>query len=828
MKKTYKNPHIYIVTLEKCDNIIMASQEISAYDRVISDYNSEENSLRTKINYECANIHKNWSALTKNADKAIFLKSYLDNAMNVEFMLLQDKFRYKTFDSNIKQLDDKNLLSITEKHNVNDYLDRRKIELKCIDAKQESHLTTLPEEEQCYAELRENFANVALCQLKAEIINQTTDMKHKSSAKISVIRENINLQSLSNFNYVWPSPSKAYKAVCIPTKEVTLYFYPQYLIVSKKVSDFNIVDYKNINVSFSETRFLEKETVDDAELLGITYTYINKNGERDMRFANNPMLYKYNYGELAIDIFMEEVKISKILQFSNVHKSRMFYEALTKLISIKKDNEELKEQDIIQNTSDNDVQSNKKITKEQFDLIRSESYKLADFWIECAKNKIVCDTIEEKIDWLQHNGIQWSVSEKTRTIFFMDVYNCYKGLGHNLESSNNSENIGMLISIIHYLNSDKVIDYNNIDNLMHESKNVFFELINQIKYLCNNYTVSSNDFVFQKILEGIDRDAQIQYTTLLYRFASAIANADGEISKEEEKWLSEIMQLKKKLSKNKSEVNTKKKKNTNNSIDRLNELIGLQSVKEEITKLTNFIQVQQMRKEKGMKVSDLSYHCIFTGNPGTGKTTVARIIAGIYKELGILKKGHLVETDRSGLVAEYVGQTAVKTNKIIDSAIDGVLFIDEAYSLTQGSKEDYGTEAITTLLKRMEDNRDRLVVILAGYKDEMKTFIDSNPGLQSRFNRYIEFQDYNADELMEILLQSLKNNDYTISPDAEKYMRDFLSEAVANKDENFGNARYVRNIFEKILENQAMRVASLRNITSETLAEITINDVRKL
>lgn len=213
---------------------------------------------------------------------------------------------------------------------------------------------------------------------------------------------------------------------------------------------------------------------------------------------------------------------------------------------------------------------------------------------------------------------------------------------------------------------------------------------------------------------------------------------------------------------------------------------------------------------------------------GTGKTTVARILANIYSELGGVKKGHLVETDRSGLVAEYVGQTAVKTNKIIDSALDGVLFIDEAYSLVNGGNNDYGTEAISTLLKRMEDDRKRLVVILAGYGNEMQTFINSNPGLQSRFNRYIDFPDYNAEELLEIYKRNLKKHKYTLSAEAEAFISSYLANAVANKSKNFGNARFVRNLFEKTLENQAMRLASIGHLTSEMLCEISIEDVSSI
>jgi len=258
---------------------------------------------------------------------------------------------------------------------------------------------------------------------------------------------------------------------------------------------------------------------------------------------------------------------------------------------------------------------------------------------------------------------------------------------------------------------------------------------------------------------------------------------------------------------------------------KLDSLIGLETVKQEIKTLTNFIQIQQKRREQGLKESPVSYHCVFTGSPGTGKTTVARIVADIYKKLGILQKGHLVETDRAGLVAEYVGQTAVKTNKIIDSALDGVLFIDEAYSLIQGGQNDFGKEAIATLLKRMEDDRDRLVVILAGYTKEMQDFIDTNPGLQSRFNRYIEFPDYSADELMQIFEKQVAEYDYILSEDAKPILVKFFTEAVAHKDQNFGNARFVRNIFEKTLEKQANRLSLDNDLTKDELKTIESEDL---
>lgn len=261
-------------------------------------------------------------------------------------------------------------------------------------------------------------------------------------------------------------------------------------------------------------------------------------------------------------------------------------------------------------------------------------------------------------------------------------------------------------------------------------------------------------------------------------------------------------------------------------MEELDSMVGLSRVKEEITTLTNFIKMKQKRDEMNLKSPTISYHCVFSGNPGTGKTTVARIIAEIYRNMGVLKKGHLVETDRSGLVAEYVGQTAVKTNKVVDSALDGVLFIDEAYTLAQGGNEDYGREAIATLLKRMEDDRDRLVVILAGYTNEIEQFIDSNPGLRSRFNRYIHFDDYTAEELYEIFCLQVKKSEYVLAEDASQYLKERLAAVVADKPKDFGNARYVRNLFEKTIEAQSNRLASKAELSKDDLTLITKEDLQ--
>ena len=261
----------------------------------------------------------------------------------------------------------------------------------------------------------------------------------------------------------------------------------------------------------------------------------------------------------------------------------------------------------------------------------------------------------------------------------------------------------------------------------------------------------------------------------------------------------------------------------------LDDLIGLEDVKKEVRSLANFVKVQKQREAKGLKTAKVSYHLVFYGSPGTGKTTVARIIGRIYKDLGVLKKGHTVETDRSGLVAKFMGQTALKTDTVVQQAIHGVLFIDEAYALVPegGGGQDYGQEAISALLKRMEDYRDSLVVIIAGYKDEMQRFIDSNPGLQSRFNRYIDFPDYTGVELTDIFKMYMKKNQYTLSSDAETYLRERFDYAVAHKDRNFGNARYARNVFEKSIQQQANRLEGKTNLSKEELTELTVADLQE-
>ena len=244
-------------------------------------------------------------------------------------------------------------------------------------------------------------------------------------------------------------------------------------------------------------------------------------------------------------------------------------------------------------------------------------------------------------------------------------------------------------------------------------------------------------------------------------------------------------------------------------MEELNDLVGLTGIKEDITSLMNFIRITKLREERGLNVPTISYHLVFTGNPGTGKTTVARLVAGLYHRIGILPKGQLVETDRSMLVAGYTGQTALKTMDVIKQAMGGVLFIDEAYALVNDDQDSFGKEAVETILKAMEDHRDELVVIVAGYTELMHKFIESNPGFRSRFSKFFEFPDYTGEELLEIFRKFCSKNGYHMTPEAESWLLIQFNDMYEHRDSHFGNGRTARNVFEKAIHQQANRLAAL-------------------
>jgi len=332
------------------------------------------------------------------------------------------------------------------------------------------------------------------------------------------------------------------------------------------------------------------------------------------------------------------------------------------------------------------------------------------------------------------------------------------------------------------------------------------------------------------ILSRLEHDLFSTISAQLYRFASLILKADGNVIAEEEELLKKVWNLThkpKKATPNVKQTEVDDHESLDEVIAELNELIGLKNIKEEIKTLINFLKIQKIREEKGLATQDRALHSVFMGPPGTGKTTIARLVGRIYKHLGFLKRGHLVETDRAGLVAGYIGQTALKVDEIVKTALDGVLFIDEAYALSRGGedKRDFGNEAIEALLKRMEDHRKQLVVIVAGYPDEMETFIKSNPGLQSRFNRYYFFNHYSPEELVQIFKLFASKADFKLDEEAEEKLLFIFEKVCKDRPFNFGNARVSRNLFEKCIERQANRIVGIAPLTEDILITLTEADI---
>jgi hypothetical protein len=268
--------------------------------------------------------------------------------------------------------------------------------------------------------------------------------------------------------------------------------------------------------------------------------------------------------------------------------------------------------------------------------------------------------------------------------------------------------------------------------------------------------------------------------------------------------------------------------NLDEALAELDALTGLESVKGEIKRLVSFLDIQKQREVHGLPQAQLSLHMVFTGSPGTGKTTVARLVAKIYRAMGILKKGHLVETDRSGLVGQYIGHTEVKTHGVIQKALDGILFIDEAYALVKDSENDFGQEAIDALVKRMEDDRHRLVVIVAGYDNEMRTFLEANVGLRSRFNTFVHFEDYRPEELLVIFKSLCERNQYKLDEQALSGLPSLFEKAIEASGDSFGNGRFVRNLFEGALRFQAFRLSQhSAALLKEDLITLSLSDLQQ-
>jgi AAA+ superfamily predicted ATPase len=419
-------------------------------------------------------------------------------------------------------------------------------------------------------------------------------------------------------------------------------------------------------------------------------------------------------------------------------------------------------------------------------------------------------------DQRKREGIDDISSEKILFIPFNNIYELVKNFSKRPYSLSEEKNFHKIQDIFpngcHFY-KDITLEAYDIDETVNCLNNPF------VADWLNQYDLRNKTSYFDSLKE------------LLYEFVCLIV--DSLESKNEDQIQFPEFYKNSPFSSNSSNSNQKKQikqikrnsKDIDESIGQIYKLVGLDPVKKEIQNLINLIRVNQLRLERGIgSVSPFS-HLVFTGNPGTGKTTVARLLGDIYAGLGLLDSGHLVETDRSGLVAGYVGQTAIKVADVFKSALGGVLFIDEAYSLFDNGTSGYGQEAIDTLMKLIEDNRGKILVIVAGYPDKMDEFLNSNPGMKSRFNKTILFPDYSINELLEVLRKLATNSGFTFSEDAFQKSLSLLSE---NADENGflpGNARFVRNLFHEIISNQANRIVNESNLNDDALQRIEASDI---
>lgn len=599
-----------------------------------------------------------------------------------------------------------------------------------------------------------------------------------------------------------------------------IYIYPAWVVTMGKSALYQVTDLRTLGISFHQQRFIEERenlVPRDTQVVDRTWAKVNKDGSRDLRFAGNYQMPIVLYGELTLT---PEGQQSEGFQFSNADAAATFannLKSFTRLLHGATVDSGLASPDFL-----------KTINAEYFNLVQAEGTNLLHLAGELVQEerlvamlRAIPDHASKSIDELK---------EVVGLLVAADVAKCFSHIeAAYAEDSKETMAVRYLLA----LSLGRTFRYSaDLAQLYTEP------LKSVIGGLHKSFMKPQSSLTVGAVLSS---ESLAKYLTYLYRFVSLVVKLDGKVTETEEAMLKGIIDLGERMKQERADLKPipaehvpanpvpSNSPSTAAALDQalgeLNELIGLAPVKEEITSLVNFLKVQQARVKAGLKPTPQSYHMVFTGNPGTGKTTVARLVSKIFKELEVLKKGHLIEVDRAGLVAPYVGQTAPKVNQAVDNALDGTLFIDEAYTLVRGGESDFGQEAVATLLKRMEDNRDRLLVMVAGYTGEMEEFLEANPGLRSRFTRKVQFPDYGPDEMVAMFKSSCKKLEYRMSEEAEKRLLALLTEDFAKRDKSFGNGRHVRNVFERTMERQANRLASVTDLSRDVLVTIEAADI---
>jgi AAA+ superfamily predicted ATPase len=654
-----------------------------------------------------------------------------------------------------------------------------------------------------------------------DITSEAANTETKSAAKKTVSREEVKF-SLEHIDLI----DSEFPAFFMQNANGGhIYIYPAFALILDQNRNVELLDINELKFVFSEQRFIEDtgSIPEDSIVVDRTWAKVNKNGTPDKRFAGNYQIPVLQYGEFKL---YGENGLSDSYQISNYVLAKTFAEEFNAYLSMLGGGEK---KQLVTGDAEGIV------SPDEFEKIKTFVENYVSFTLKLESNVDFLDLMEED-SFVKELKLQGS-SDVLHFLFVLDLMKCFS-LTADITNLRSREAFSLLFIIARksglVLSNHGQVKILYKDSLIKNYEDVYTSLKSHI----DKAREGELTFHLAGLLSLYSEDLKEQYLANLYRFASIVIKIDGTVTNEEESALKRIINLtvKDEITENveagevTKHIHQKEVEEIpiEEAIKELDQLIGLSAVKNEINTLINFIQVQKAREEKGLKSSKLSYHIVFTGNPGTGKTTVARVVSKIYKALGVLQQGHLVETDRSGLIAEYVGQTAVKVNKKVDSALNGVLFIDEAYSIVGSEQDSYGLEAVSTLIKRMEDDRDKLILILAGYTNEMNNFIESNPGFKSRFNRYIEFTDYTPEELMLIFESLCKKSDYNISEKAKFRLAEIFKRAYEGRDKSFGNGRFVRNIFEKCMERQANRIAGIGQLTSEVLTLIVDEDIPEL